>query len=72
MKINPFQTNVTQNLSQIEVICNFESDDKAAMREHLDAKHEHEKTSKCNICGYEDKTWLGLMNHFRSNHYKKD
>ena len=48
--------------------CNFESDDKAAMREHLDAKHEHEKTSKCNICGYEDKTWLGLMNHFRSNH----
>ena len=51
--------------------CNFTDDDSDKMRDHIEDKHKDEKRSKCNICNYQDKTWLGLMDHFRLNHYKK-
>ena len=50
--------------------CNFTDDDSDKMRDHIEDKHKDEKRSKCNICNYQDKTWLGSMDHFRSNHYK--
>ena len=52
--------------------CERTDDDRDKMREHIEAKHKKDKASKCNYCGYEDKTWLGLKKHYKINHMNQD
>ena len=51
--------------------CNETDDDADQMRKHIDKKHKNDKASKCNFCDHEDKTWLGLIIHFQTNHMMK-
>ena len=51
--------------------CARTDDNSDKMREHIEAKHKLDKASKCNFCDHEDKTWLGLKNHYKLNHINK-
>ena len=51
--------------------CDKTDDDSDRMREHIAQKHTLDKASKCNFCGHEDKTWLGLKKHYKLNHINK-
>ena len=65
-----FETDESDSVYQC-LKCEFTNDDSDRMRKHIDDEHKMEKASKCNLCGHQDRTWLGLVNHFRANHYKK-
>ena len=51
--------------------CDVTDDDSDQMREHIDKLHGKDKASKCNLCDYEDESWIGLILHFKSKHMKK-
>ena len=52
--------------------CDATDDDADLMREHIDKMHRKDKASKCNLCDYEDNSWLGLIFHFKSKHMLKN
>ena len=52
--------------------CDKIYDDSDEMKKHIQEKHEHEKTSPCNFCDYESKSWLDLKKHFKNNHMTED
>ena len=52
--------------------CDATDDDADLMREHIDKMHKKDKAAKCNLCDYEDNSWLGLIFHFKSMHMLKN